>query len=138
MITKTYSELITIPDFKGRYKYLKIGGEVGKETFGFERYLNQTFYHSNEWKRVRQLVIVRDLGNDLGLDGYPINSAIYVHHMNPISSHDIAQHSDYIFDLEQLICCSFNVHQAIHYGSEELLPSDPIVRKPFDTCPWRV
>jgi hypothetical protein len=116
---------------------LKLGGVVGKETFGFERYLNQKFYQSQEWKRLREQVIVRDLGNDLGIEERPINSRVYIHHMNPITSSDIIKHSDDMFDIEQLICCSFNTHQAIHYGSDEMLLLDPIERKPFDTCPWR-
>lgn len=138
MSIRTYSELITIPTFIERFEYLKLGGSVGNETFGFERYLNQSFYHSSEWKTIRREVIIRDLGNDLALEDYPIHSRIYIHHMNPIVPKDIVAHSDIIFDIESLICCSFNTHQAIHYGCTDLLPQDPIERKPFDTCPWRM
>ena len=137
MSIRTYSELITLPTFMERFEYLKLGGAVGEETFGFERYLNQSFYRSSEWKSVRREVIIRDLGNDLALEDYTIRSRIYIHHMNPITSEDIIKHSDMIFDIESLVCCSFNTHQAIHYGCIDMLPQDPIERKPFDTCPWR-
>lgn len=137
MSIRTYSELLTIPDFKGRFDYLRLNGVVAEETFGFERYLNQKFYQSSEWKRIRRQVIIRDLGNDLAMLDYPIQSVIYIHHMNPITSKDIISHSDDIFDIEQLICCSFDTHQAIHYGNFDMLIKDPVERTPFDTCPWR-
>ena len=134
---RTYSELITIPDFKERFLYLKLGGKVGEETFGYDRYLNQIFYRSPEWKRVRREVIIRDLGCDLGIEDRPLGSRIYVHHINPIKLKDINNRNLEILDPEFLICCSYDTHQAIHYGSEYLLLADPVERKPYDTCPWR-
>lgn len=134
---RTYSELITIPDFKERFLYLKLDGKVGEETFGYDRYLNQIFYRSPEWKRVRREVIIRDLGCDLGIEDRPLGSRIYVHHINPIKLKDISNRNLEILDPEFLICCSYDTHQAIHYGSEYLLLADPVERKPFDTCPWR-
>lgn len=137
MTMRTYSELITIPDFKDRFLYLKLDGKVGEETFGYDRYLNQIFYRSPEWKRVRREVIIRDLGCDLGIEDRPLGSRIYVHHINPIKLKDINNRNLEILDPEFLICCSYDTHQAIHYGSEYLLLADPVERKPFDTCPWR-
>lgn len=140
MITKTYSELITLPTFKQRFDYLKLNGIVGKETFGFDRYLNQKFYRLPEWKRVRREVILRDNGCDLGMEDHeiPNGEKIYVHHMNPIAIKDIQNKLDWILDPEYLICVMGNTHQAIHYGDESLLYSnEPIVRRPNDTIPWR-
>ena len=134
---KTYSELIEIPTFIDRYRYLKIGGEVGKETFGSDRYLNQVFYRSKEWMDIRDYVIVRDLGCDLGIEGYEIIGKIFIHHMNPITEEDILRHSKYLIDPEYLICVSMRTHNAIHYGDISQVSSTPIERKPFDTCPWR-
>lgn len=133
---RTYSELITLPTFIERYEYLKLGGRVGEDTFGWERYLNQTFYRSNEWKRIRRVVIIRDNGCDLGVDGYEINSRIYIHHINPIGAEDIANVTEFLFDPEYLISTSFNTHQAIHYGDESLLITEPIVRTKDDTKLW--
>lgn len=133
---RTYSELITFPTFIERYEYLKLGGRVGEDTFGWERYLNQTFYKSNEWKRIRREVIIRDNGCDLGVDGYEINSKIYIHHINPIGAEDIANVTEFLCDPEYLICTSFNTHQAIHYGDESLLITEPIVRTKDDTKLW--
>lgn len=134
---KTYSELIEIPTFIDRYRYLKIGGEVGKETFGSDRYLNQVFYRSKEWMDIRDYVIVRDLGCDLGIEGYEIIGKIFIHHMNPLTVKDILDRTEILLDPEYLICCTKNTHDAIHYGSEDLLWADPIVRMPNDTCPWK-
>ena len=136
-IVRTYSELITIPTFLARYKYLKLDGQVGKETFGFDRYLNQQFYHSDEWRSIRDFIITRDLGCDLGLEGYEIHGRIYIHHMNPITVRDIRDYTDYLIDPEYLICTTHNTHNAIHYGDSSLLISEPVERTPFDTCPWR-
>ena len=136
-IIRTYSELITIPTFLARYEYLKLNGQVGKEAFGFDRYLNQQFYHSDEWRSIRDLIITRDLGCDLGLEGYEIHGRIYIHHMNPITVKDIRDYTDYLIDPEYLICTTHNTHNAIHYGDSSLLISDPVERTPFDTCPWR-
>lgn len=134
---KTYSELCKRETFKERFRYLALKGSVAEETFGFDRYLNQKFYRSSEWKRIREKIIVRDYGCDLGLYGYDIIDKIIVHHMNPIVPRDIYNLKEYIFDPEYLICVSHNTHNAIHYGDEDLLYEDPIERKPNDTCPWR-
>lgn len=142
MNLRTYSELITIPTFIERYRYLRLGGRVGEETFGFDRYLNQLFYNSNEWKEIRDYVILRDTGNndycrDLGMDGYDIHGRILIHHMNPITKEDILRRSKYLLDPEYLISTIKNTHDAIHYGDESLLITEPIVRSRYDTCPWR-
>lgn len=134
---KTYSELILLPTFKERFEYLKLSGAVGKDTFGFDRYLNQQFYRTSEWKRVRDAVIIRDNGCDLGVEGYEIHDRIIIHHMNPITANDIIKHSDWILDPNQLICTSFRTHNAIHYGDISLIDKQPTIRKPNDTCPWR-
>lgn len=137
MTIRTYSELITIPTFEERYKYLKIGGKVGKETFGFERYLNQEFYKSHEWQSIRRQVIVRDLGCDLGIEGREIHGKIIVHHMNPITIDDIVSASDFLLNPEYLICTLKSTHDAIHYGDESLLIKAPVERMKNDTCPWK-
>lgn len=134
---RTYSELITIPTFEERYRYLRLGGRVGEETFGFDRYINQTFYKSKEWRDVRNHVIVRDLGCDLGIEGREIPNRIIIHHMNPITVDDIIGQSDYLLNPEFLITTMKNTHDAIHYGDESLLYSLPIERSRNDTCPWR-
>lgn len=134
---KTYTHLISLPTFKERYEYLKLDGLVGKETFGFERYLNQRFYRSQEWKRMRDRIIVRDMGCDLGLPGYEIYDKVYIHHMNPITTKDILDMTDYLLNPEFLICVSHNTHNAIHYGDQNFLLSMPVERKPNDTCPWK-
>lgn len=139
-IIRTYSELITIPTFMERYEYLKIGGAVGEETFGFDRYLNQTFYKTKEWLYVRDYVIARDLGCDLGIKDreIPDGIRILVHHMNPINADDILNRSEYLLDPEYLITTVKTTHDAIHYGDSSLLISDELVeRTPYDTCPWR-
>lgn len=135
---KTYSELITLPTFRERFRYLKIGGRVGEETFGLDRKINQYFYQrSDEWKSIRNYVIVRDNGCDLGIEGYDIYSHIIIHHINPITVEDIRMSSDYLLDPEFLICTSLNTHNAIHYGDESLLYTSLIERTKNDTCPWR-
>lgn len=136
---RTYSELMAIPTFLGRYEYLKIGGRVGEETFGYDRWLNQQFYQSYEWKQIRNMVIIRDLGRDLAMEGWEINSKLYIHHMNPVSKNDIVNRTDILLNPEFLITCSFETHNAIHYGDETLLPIQMVAeRTPYDTCPWRV
>lgn len=135
---KTYSELITIPSFNERFEYLRLGGAVGKETFGFDRYLNQIFYRLPEWKELRREIIIRDRGYDLGFEGREISGQIYVHHMNPITKDDIVNHSNYLLDPEYLISTSFNTHQAIHYGDASLLIPEFIERTANDTIPWRL
>jgi len=137
---RTYSELIQIPDFIGRYQYLRLGDRVGEETFGFDRYLNQKFYRSKEWKDIRNLVITRDCGCDLGCIGrdIPTHTKIFVHHMNPINADDLRLSSEYLLNPEFLITTTKLTHDAIHFGDESLLYSDaPIERTPNDTCPWR-
>lgn len=138
MITKrTYSELITIPSFLDRYLYLKLGGIIGEETFGYERQLNQTLYRSGEWRRFRRDVIIRDKGCDLAHYDYEICDKILVHHIDPITPKDVLSRDPKIFDLENVVCVSLNTHNAIHYGDESLLVLDPIIRVPNDTCPWK-
>lgn len=137
MTIKTYSELVTLPTFKERYEYLRLGGIVGVETFGFDRYLNQTFYKTKEWLSIRDHVIVRDCGCDLGIPDREIQGRILVHHMNPITIEDILQRSKYLLDPEYLICTMKSTHDAIHYGDSSLLITEPIERTLNDTCPWR-
>ena len=127
-----------LPTFKERYEYLRLGGKVGEDTFGFDRYLNQIFYKSDEWKSIRNKVITRDNGCDLGIPDREIRGErILVHHMNPITKEDIINRSDILLNPEYLITTVDNTHQAIHYGDSELLYKDPIVRTPNDTCPWK-
>lgn len=137
MSIKTYSELIRLPTFEDRFEYLKLKGLVGKDTFGHDRYLNQVFYSSMEWRRLRDEIIIRDNGCDLGIEGREIGGKVYIHHLNPLGTNDILTHSEYLVNPEYLICVSFETHNAIHYGDINLLPRDPIERKRNDTCPWR-
>lgn len=138
MSIKTYSELITLPTFEERYRYLRLSGSVGKETFGFDRYMNQLFYQRSQiWKRIRDEVIIRDCGCDLGIEGREIYGRVLVHHMNPIGVDDLLHESDFLLNPEFLICTTHNTHNAIHYGDENLLIRDPIERTKNDTCPWR-
>lgn len=134
---RTYSELCKLKTFKERYNYLKLCGQVCKETFGFDRYLNQIIYKLPEWKSVRDKVIVRDCGCDLGIEGHEIGEKILVHHMNPITMDDIINHNQDIFNPEYLICVSHQTHNAIHYGDESQLITGPVERSPNDTCPWK-
>lgn len=136
-IIRTYSELITIPTFEERFRYLQLGGKVGEETFGIDRWLNQVFYQTPEWRRVRRDVIVRDNGCDLGIWDREIHGLITVHHLNPITVDDIRNRSDFLLNPEHLISTSDLTHKAIHYGDEGLLVTAPIERRPNDTCPWR-
>ena len=137
MIIRTYSELITLSTFEERYRYLRLDGRVGQETFGFDRWLNQKFYKDPEWLRVRDFVIIRDNGCDLGIEGREIHSRILIHHMNPITTEDIVKRSKYLLDPEYLICTVKRTHDAIHYGDESLLILNPIERTKNDTCPWK-
>ena len=138
MSIKTYSELIRLPTFEERYNYLRLTGQVGRETFGFDRYLNQVFYQrSSKWRSARDYVIVRDNGCDLALEGHEIYERIIVHHMNPITVEDLERESEFLLDPEFLICTIHSMHNAIHYGDEKLLMSAPVVRTMNDTCPWR-
>lgn len=136
-IIRTYSELITLPTYEERFKYLQLNGQVGKDTFGFDRYLNQNFYRSQEWKRLRDQIILRDNGCDLGVEGYEIHGRIIIHHMNPITIKDIADATEYLLNPEYLISTVHNTHNAIHYGDINQLCLGPIERKANDTCPWK-
>lgn len=137
MIIKTYSELITLPTFEERYRYLKLDGKVGEATFGFQRWVNQEFYHSDEWLRFRDEIIIRDNGCDLAVDGFEIYGSIIIHHLNPITYDDIINRNPTIFDSENVISTKLSTHNAIHYGDESKLVLGPIERSKHDTCPWR-
>ena len=136
---RTYTELSRIQTFEGRYDYLRLSGSVGEETFGFDRVFNQKFYSSYEWKRIRNYVITRDLGCDLGIPGHEINEydKIFIHHMNPISLDDIERRTEILLDPEFLITTIHNTHNAIHYGTKEILVVAPVIRTKNDTIPWR-
>lgn len=134
---RTYSELIRIPTFKERYEYCKLQGQVGIDTFGFDRYLNQTLYRSAKWRSLRNQIIIRDNGCDLAWPDFPINYRLLIHHLNPITEQDVLNESSVLFDPENLICVSHDTHNAIHYGTEVLLPKGPVVRAPNDQCPWK-
>lgn len=135
---RTYHELIALPTFKERFEYLKLSGSVGKQTFGFERYLNQKFYQSVEWRQLRDKIITRDRGCDLAMDGYDIVGRIYIHHMNPIKVDDIREATEYLLNPDYLITTTHGTHNAIHYGDGSLIVTEPIERKPNDTCPWKM
>lgn len=137
MRKRSYSELLQLKTFEERFAYLKIAGEVGNPTFGYDRYFNQQFYHSSEWRRARNEIILRDNGCDLGIPDYEIYGRIYIHHINPITKDDVENFSDRLLDPDNLICVTFDTHNAIHYGDEHTLPKVPIERVPGDTCPWR-
>lgn len=134
---KCYAGVIKLNTFDERFEYLQLHGLVGEETFGYSRYLNQILYRSPEWKALRQQVILRDRGCDLAMDGYEICGKILIHHIRPISLQDIEERDPKVFDMNNLITVSFMTHQAIHYGSKELLLSDPVERRPNDQAPWR-
>ena len=136
-IIRTYSELIKLQTFEERYEYLRLGGRVGEETFGFDRYLNQMFYKTPEWQSMRNKIIIRDHGCDLGFPGHEINGRILIHHMNPITVDDILNRTEFLLNPEYLICTIKNTHDAIHYSDSELLYKDPVIRSKNDTCPWR-
>ena len=137
MSIRAYSELILLPTFEERFKYLQLNGRVGDDTFGFDRYINQNFYKSADWKRIRDQIIIRDNGCDLALEGYEIYGRILIHHMNPITVKDVELSTEYLMNPEYLICVTHNTHNAIHYGDEKLLMKGPVVRTKNDTCPWR-
>lgn len=135
---RTYSDLIQLPTFEERFNYLKLDGIVADETFGFDRYLNQKFYRSKEWRRLRDEIIVRDNGCDLGVEEFPIYGKIIIHHMNPISPRDILDLTDYLMNPEYLISTVLGTHNALHYGDESQIPYKELVERiPNDTCPWR-
>ena len=137
MSIRTYSELILLQTSEERFKYLQLNGCVGDDTFGFDRYINQNFYKSAEWKRIRDQIIIRDNGCDLALEGYEIYGRILIHHMNPITVKDVELSTEYLMNPEYLICVTHNTHNAIHYGDEKLLMKGPVVRTKNDTCPWK-
>lgn len=135
---RTYSELITIPDYLERFRYLKLDGRVGVGTFDHDRCLNQILYKSPEWRRLRRDVILRDNGCDLAHEDYEIFGKIIIHHINPITVEDVIERSCKVFDLDNVISCSLMTHNAIHYGDVDLLMKGPIERRPGDTCPWKL
>ena len=139
MMKRTYSELISIPDYYERFNYLKLGGTIGIQTFGSDRYLNQTFYRSPEWRSFRREIIVRDKACDMAFGGLEVSGGILiVHHINPITVEDVLRRSSNLFDPENVIVVSELTHKAIHYGDASLLPNlAPVIREPNDTCPWR-
>lgn len=136
-LIRTYSELVRLPTFEERFRYLRLSGLIGESTFGFDRYLNQALYTSQEWRRMRREIVMRDNGCDMAMPDYEIGEKIIVHHMNPLTIKDVEDRNDDIFNPEYLVCVSHNTHNAIHYGDEELLPKLPVERKPNDMCPWR-
>ena len=133
---RSYSELRRLETFEERYRYLALRGQVGEPTFGFDRYINQAFYRSREWRHLRHKIVVRDHGCDLGIDGYEIHRQVIIHHMNPMTANDIIHDDDSILDPEFLICVSHKTHNAIHYGDERLLPRPLVDRRPGDTKLW--
>ena len=138
MTIRTYTELMKLYTFEERFRYLKLVARVGEETFGFERYLNQQFYHSQEWRSIRNQIIIRDNACDLGIPGREMSKGIIIHHMNPITKDDLVHQSDFLLNPDYLICVSKKTHSAIHYGDESILFNDvTIERSKNDTCPWR-
>ena len=137
-MTRTYSELIKLKTFEERFEYLKLSGVVGRDTFGYERYLNQKFYRSPEWKKIRNDIIIRDNGCDLAIEDRPIQAGrIYIHHMNPLRSNDIIDRTEYLTNPEFLICVTYETHNAIHYGDISNLFTGFVTRTKNDTCPWK-
>lgn len=134
---RTYQELCQYSEFRDRYEYLKLKGTVGARTFGWHRYLNQNLYGSRKWKQIRDKVIIRDDGCDMGHPDFPIRGRLIVHHMNPITVEDLEEDRDIVYDPDLLICVSETTHNAIHYGDFNLLPQLPVERRPGDTCPWK-
>ena len=135
--TKSYSELIKLPTFEERFRYLKLSGHVGRSTFNEDRWVNQEFYHSYEWKKFRRHIIIRDNGCDLGIEGREIFDRILIHHINPITLDDLINRRSVVLDPDNVISTAFLTHQAIHYSDESILTLDPVVRRPNDTCPWK-
>ena len=137
MNEKSYSQMIALPTFAERLDYLTISGKVGASTFGDDRYLNQMLYHNPEWKRIRKYVISRDGGCDLAHSDFPLFDRVYIHHINPITAEDILNRSHKVFDMENLVCVSFDTHQKIHYGLNSEKLKTPTIRTKNDTIPWR-
>lgn len=136
-IVRSYSQMILLPTLEERFEYLKLDGVVGEELFGYARYLNQVFYHSEKWKDAKRDVILRDGGYDLGVKGWKIKGSIYVHHMNPVTLEQLKWDDPILYDPENLISCSFKTHSAVTYGNKNLLPQAFVIRRPNDTCPWK-
>ena len=135
---KSYTELSQFTSFEDRFEYLKLNGHVGEVTFGWKRYLNQVFYRSDEWKKIRRNVIIRDNGCDLGVEGFDVmDKFIVIHHINPLTSEDIENHTPFLISLDYLISCTDATHKAIHYGNVDLLPKPIVIRTMNDTCPWK-
>ena len=134
---RTYTEMLKYRTFEERFRYLKLNGSVGVDTFGYDRYLNQMFYKSSEWRQLRNYVITRDNGCDLAIPDLDILDRIIVHHLNPLRVEDVIEHTDYLLDPNYLVCVSSETHRAIHYGDERMLFIKPIIRRPNDTCPWK-
>lgn len=134
---RSYNELLEFPTFEERFHYLQLNGAIGEDTFGFDRFINQKFYRSKEWKSLRDKIIVRDCGCDLGIEGREIYDKIIIHHMNPIALRDIMDCTEYLLNPEYLITTTLNTHNAIHYGDESLLMKEPVLRTKNDTCPWK-
>lgn len=137
MKMRTYSELKRLKTIRERYEYLKLNGSVGKNTFGSRRFMNQSFYRSYEWRKAKNAVIIRDSGCNLGIKGYEILDKIYIHHMNPVTIEQLERKDPKLYDPEYLICVDFITHNAIHYGDEDLLPKESMIRKPGDTYLWK-
>lgn len=135
---RTYAELSKLKTFKERFEYLKLGGKVGEDTFGYDRWLNQVFYKSREWKAIRDYVIMRDNGCDLGVEGFDINDTILIHHMNPLTKYDVVNQTEYLTNPEYLISTRLSTHNAIHYGDDSKLYQEPVERSKNDTCPWKL
>lgn len=134
---KSYSELITLSTFEKRFQYLKLEGTIGQETFGSRRWLNQNFYHSDKWLRFRDSIIIRDSGCDLGVQGYDIYGPVLIHHLNPITYENILYNDQCVFDPENVICTNLRTHNAIHYGTDNVIANTLVERSRNDTCPWR-
>lgn len=138
MKIRCYEELSKLKTFDERYEYLRLGGLVGADTFGFDRYLNQALYKSKEWRKVRDIVILRDKGCDLGIEGYEINKGAIIHHMNPLTEEDLIERNEDIFNPQYLITVSLRTHNAIHYGEDYVKMDSPVERRPNDTIPWKL
>lgn len=136
MKIKTYSEMITFKTLEQRFRYLSLGGQVGDITFGFDRWMNQQFYRSAEWRHIRDQIVARDYGCDLGIEGHDIHERLQIHHMNPMTVEDLKDGNPDIIDPEFLITVRHRTHNAIHFGDESLLPKPPVIRKPGDTRLW--
>lgn len=138
LMIRSYSELIKLPTFEERFDYLKLGGSVGQSTFGYDRYLNQQFYTSGKWRKFRDEIIARDMGCDLGVEGYEINGQpVLIHHINPLKRNDIVDRNPYLMDPDNVITTTYGTHRAIHYGDKSQIFTGLVERSANDTCPWR-